>query len=674
MYDPLIRTLSTSLLLSKKWFKSRDGINPQREKQLSAHETSTFYTKTDILIDMHLNDLKRPIAAVPGGIRAMRYKYLPHEEIEAADRVFINAKVYSVALDDTVTRAEAVAVKNGKIIYVGTDEGASSFIGKRTKVTDCMGNTLLPGFGDGHMHICQCTPRYVGVSFIKLQKKHKKADYYIRQIQKLLTTYREKHPDARVIHGFGWDRGWFDGSLGFPVRPFTRKDIDAVVSDIPVMLFSYCGHVVLLNSKALEDGGLLHTGVEQVHGGLIRIGEDGIPDGYVQETAAINNIRARTPSIAYTKEDVQSAITSCLSDLAKQGLTLATDYLYDKTGYEVISKMAKEGNLTLRVRGSFTLFDKTAEDDLAYAVKNKQIYDVDDVMKVDTAKFFIDGNYALREPYTPETCKNMGWDEDFCGELLWDTGRFNEFAAAAQKAGFNLHAHAMGDRAVDVSAAVFSSARKSGDPEKKRRNVIVHLTLVSEEAKQTMADAGIVANVQPLWTGITAHGNESEYSALGKERFVSLYPYQSIIDHGVTVACGSDFPVSPSDLFGGIQTAVTRLPAPNNDLYELCKNDPVVNPSECVSLQDAIKSNTINVAYELGLEDVTGTIEPDKSADLILLDRNLENTPVDKICETKVLETVFRGNTVYKSRMRDKSRLKDCNPIPVTGPGLGIQE
>lgn len=136
---------------------------------------------------------------------------------------------------------------------------------------------------------------------------------------------------------------------------------------------------------------------------------------------------------------------------------------------------------------------------------------------------------------------------------------------------------------------------------------------------------------------------------IGVERISELYPCQSFIDAGIIAAFSSDFPISLCDTFGGLQTAITRHPAPSLEIYEISKNDAVENPDECISFKDAIKALTINAAYELHYDDAAGSIELNKSADFILLDRDLENTPVDMIYDTKVLETVFKGKTVYKA-------------------------
>ena len=567
-----------------------------------------------------------------------------------ADRVFRNAKIYSVALDDTVTRAEAVAVAGGKIVYVGTNDGAAPFIGPKTEVTDCKGKTILPGFGDGHMHIGLAERRYGGVILYDLMSEIHEPEFYIKEIQKRLRDYVASHPDTKAVLGSGWDRAWFDGSINNnPIRPFTRHDLDAAVSDRPVILDSYCGHLCLYNSKALEEAGLLRTGVEQIPGGEIRMGADGIPDGFIQETAAINGVKALTPSSNWTKEARREAIASAFKDMAKEGITIATDYLHVKDAYDVLAQMAKDGEFTARVSGSFTLYNETADADLAYASEHRKEYEVGDLMKADAAKFFIDGNFALFDPYTKEACEALGVEEGFCGDLLWDEEIFRKTAVAALKAGFHLQVHAMGDRAVSVSAKAFADAAEIADKDKTKRNVIIHITLIDEETKRRMGKAGIIANVQPLWEGITVTGNEQELTFLGEKRFKNLYPCGSLMENGIVVAFGSDFTVNAFDTFGSLQTAITRLLSPHDVQYELCINDPVVNPAECISLQQAVKAGTINVAYELDLDKITGSIEVGKSAELVLIDRDIEATPADKLAEIKVVETVFKGKTVYKA-------------------------
>ena len=171
-----------------------------------------------------------------------------------ADKVYKNAKVYSIALDGTETHAEAIAIKDGKFVYVGDEAGVAEWIGNTTEVIDCNGKSVIPGLGDAHLHNAQASLMYRTCSFSDIVPNPKvdTPEGVIKQIQEKLKAYAEMHRDIPVIRGFGWNRAWFSGGLQGIVRPFTRHDVDAVVSDKPVVLVSFCGHLALLNTKALE--------------------------------------------------------------------------------------------------------------------------------------------------------------------------------------------------------------------------------------------------------------------------------------------------------------------------------------------------------------------------------------------------------------------------------------
>jgi predicted amidohydrolase YtcJ len=174
-----------------------------------------------------------------------------------ADRILKNAKVYSVTLDDQVIRADAVGISDDKIIFVGSNQDAEAYIGEDTVVTDCAGKSVLPGFGDAHMHFAWSAKKYAVADVANIvDKKKATPDDVIEKIQGVLKDYAEEHKNYAVIQGIGWDRFWFLGALQGITRPFTRHDLDAAVPDRPVVMLSYCGHVMVLNTKAIEAAGL----------------------------------------------------------------------------------------------------------------------------------------------------------------------------------------------------------------------------------------------------------------------------------------------------------------------------------------------------------------------------------------------------------------------------------
>ncbi|MCQ2157508.1 MAG: amidohydrolase family protein, partial [Bacteroidales bacterium] len=188
------------------------------------------------------------------------------------------------------------------------------------------------------------------------------------------------------------------------------------------------------------------------------------------------------------------------------------------------------------------------------------------------------------------------------------------------------------------------------DPEHKLRNIIAHNMLVAPEDVQRMGENHIIANVQPLWMNENEVDNPSMTYMYGAEQQKRFYPFKSFIDAGVVCANGTDFTITMPDPFAAIQIAMTRrVVATDKDWYERCKDIPALNPDECVSLDEIVKALTINVAYQLHMEDITGSIETGKSAELVILDGDLENTPVEDICRLSVVETIIKGKTEYKA-------------------------
>lgn len=567
----------------------------------------------------------------------------------AADRVFVNAKVYSISLDDEITHAEALAISGCRIVYVGDEEGVQEFIGKKTEVTDCGGNTLMPAFNDGHMHFSIAVRRF-GVADLNFTPgADDTPEDAIREIQRRVKEFADAHPDDPVIHGSGWDRSWFTGQLKGPQRPFTRHDIDEIIPDRPVVLDSYCGHVAMFNTKALEMAGVLSADTPEPEAGILRRGADGIPDGYVQEPVLIGPLCARIPDFNFTEQQSREGMLAAQKVFLGKGYALVTDCMKTAGAYEPLREIAKDGSLKMRVGGTFLIMDATREEDMQYAIDNRKSFNVGDMFTINTVKYFVDGNPSPIAPFTPQYLKDNGLPDDYVEPLLWDEQHLVESFKQAVAEGFNIHIHTMGDRAQKAVVNALVEAQKL-DPEHKLRNIIAHNMLVDPIDIKRMGENGIIANVQPLWmnTNEIVEGNITyEY---GKKQHERAYPFKSLLDAGVICANGTDFTVILPDPMAAIQIAMTRRVVPTDiDWYERCKDVPAMNPSECVGLNDIVKALTINVAYQLHLEEVTGSLEVGKSAEIVLLDGDLENTPVEDICKLNIAETIIKGKTEYKA-------------------------
>lgn len=563
---------------------------------------------------------------------------------ETADKVYRNAKVYSVALDGTETHAEALVIKDGKFAYVGDETGATEWIGDATEVIDCKGKSVIPGLGDAHLHHAQAVLKYGTCSFSHIvpNPETDTPDGVVKLIQEKLKTYAEEHKNAPVIRGFGWDRMWFAGVLQGIVRPFTRHDVDAVIPDKPVVLTSFCGHLVLLNTKALEAAGV--TKDTDDHHGLIVKEADGTPSGYISEPAIFRPIIYSIPNYDFTPEEYHDCLKKAFNDLNASGYTLLCDCQQVESSYAVLSEMARNGEFTARVSGVHNVNDATRESDLEKAIANRTKFDVDELFMVDTVKYFADGSLAMIEPYTERASdKEPGTREP----LLWDEEHLKESMALANKEGFNIHTHAMGSYAIRRVIDCYENAQQLY-PNPKIRNIIAHCTFIEPEDRVRMGKSHIIASNQPGWFSDNPTEEPVMVAWWGEDVVRQTYPSKSLISNGVVCAYGSDFPVNAAYGLAGIQVAMTRRHVKLDPTYELFKDLPAALPNECVSLKEALQAHTIHVAYQAHLEKVTGSIEVGKSAELVVLDSNIETTPADQIQDIKVLETVFKGKTVFK--------------------------
>ncbi len=563
-----------------------------------------------------------------------------------ADKVYKNAKIYSVLLDGTEIHAEAVAIQDGKFVYVGDEEGVSEWIGSGTEVIDCHGNSVIPGLGDAHMHLAHASKKFGTCSFSDIvpNPKTDTPEEVIKQIQEKLKAFAKEHTDDKVIRGIGWDRMWFSGGLQGIVRPFTRHDLDAVVPDKPVVLMSFCGHRMMLNTKALEAAGVTKDTDDQ--GGLIVKEADGSPSGYIKEPVAYVPIIERVPNYDYTPEDHHACLKKAFEMFSSCGFTLLCDCQQTGSVYPVLSEMAKRGEFTARVSGVHNVNDETRQEDLEKAIKNRTKFDVEDLFTVDTVKYFADGSLSMIEPYLETASgKEPGTRE----ALLWDEEHMKESMALANKEGFNVHTHAMGSYTIKRVIDCYENAQKL-HPNPVIRNIIAHDTFIAEDDRARMGKSHIIASNQPGWFSASPTEESVMVSYWGEEVVREAYPCKSLIDNGVVCAFGSDFPVNEEYGLAGIQVAMTRRHVKMDPTFEFYKDVPAAKPEECISLKESLQAHTIHTAYQAHLENVTGSIEVGKSAELVVLDSDIENTPADKIQDIKVLETVFKGNTVYKKR------------------------
>jgi predicted amidohydrolase YtcJ len=548
-----------------------------------------------------------------------------------ADTVYTNGVVYTV--DAARSTAQAVAVAGGRIVFVGDNAGALAYAGAGTKTVDLGGRFVMPGFIDAHMHASMAVADLYTVYLYGLKS--------IKAWQKAVRNFVKQHPDLTFIQGSGWSNPFAPG-----IGP-TRNQLDAVVKNKPAVLYSEDGHSVWCNSKALRLAGITAKTKNPKGGVIERFPGTRTPSGTLRENA-VTLVETIIPS--YTVDQMKAGIEYFQKDTAGPlGLTTVADAVVNTTDgdgvatFQAYEQLAQADALTVRVRAAIGLNpDKgPIADQVAAAVVEKAKHTTD-LFQANDAKLFVDGvveghTALLTYPYKDKP--------GFLGVPVWPTyDALQDASVRAAQAGLQLHYHAIGDAAVSQALNAIGAA-ESAVGSIAIRGKITHLQLVAPTDFVRFAQLKAIALPQPYWAVKDDYYYNIQLPYLGKWRADREYPIKSFFDNGVVVASSSDYPVTyPPDPLDAIQTGVMRwFQGP----YEWAKEGDILWPAQRVTREQMIESFTINGAYSFFLENETGSIEAGKSADFVVLDRNILTCPVRTIGKGKVLLTVFRGKTAF---------------------------
>ncbi|MED6333635.1 MAG: amidohydrolase [Pseudomonadota bacterium] len=541
-----------------------------------------------------------------------------------AELLMLNGKVYTVNHEQSW--AEAIAITDGRIIWVGNSEEANQWQGEGTRTIDLGGKMVLPGFQDIHIH-----PVHSGVSYQQCALFDVEG---VELLQQRIKQCAESEP-GEWIRGGGWLVTNFAPS-GLP----DKKLLDEIVPDRPVALKSSDGHSMWVNSLALELAGINADTQDPAGGRIDRYPNSTEPSGSLQETSAMNLVHIVEPEL--TQEELEAGLAYSRDHLHSLGITAVQDALLKLTpgdayfGLPAYLALEERGELNLHViNAMYWQNDISLEEQLPAFLKARDestpyIHNTaikiwqDGVIETETA--------ALLEPYL-----NRG--DQFVGELLNEPAVLNEAVAALDAAGFQIHFHAIGDRAIRSAFDSIQAAREANGKHDNRHH-ISHIQLFSPEDIARFAELGVVANFQPLWAIEDGYITDLTIPRIGEERGKFLYPIGSVQRTGARVAFGSDWYVTSANPLDGIEAAVTRLDPDG-------KTDEPLGENEEINLAQAIENYTLNSAYVNFLDVDTGSIEIGKLADIIVLDRNLFDVPASEINQVRVIATLFRGELVF---------------------------
>jgi hypothetical protein len=547
----------------------------------------------------------------------------------SADLVFVNGAVYTV--DQMRSRARAVAVAGGRISAVGDDDEIRRLVGRTTEVVDLQGRTLLPGFQDAHVH-----PPSGGLEMLRCDLNER---YTLAEYEPLIAKYAAEHPDVPWILGGGWYMG------AFPSGAPPKEPLDRLVPDRPAFLDSRDGHSAWVNSCALELAGIDASTLDPPDGRIER-SEDGSPSGTLHE-GAMELVWKLAPQD--TTEDNTEGLRIAQTYLHSLGITAWQDaHVGLDTSYRTFDAYvgaAESGDLTARVVGALWWDRHRGEEQIDALVQARERGAVGRFSPT-SVKIMQDGvieNFtaAMLEPYLD----GEGLPTDNRGISFVDPESLNGYVTTLDALGFQVHFHAIGDRAVREALDAIEAARRANGPNDLRHH-IAHIQVVHPDDVPRFRELGVVANGQPLWASHETQMDELTIPFIGPERASWQYPFRSLVAAGATLAFGSDWSVSSPDPLAEMYIAIERRVPPDYEFLGEHAGE-VLLPEERIDLPTAIAAFTMGSAYVNHLDDVTGSIEVGKEADLVAFDRDLFAGPVEDLLEASVELTLVAGERVH---------------------------
>jgi predicted amidohydrolase YtcJ len=547
-------------------------------------------------------------AAVPAPVAAVG---------PAADLVLRNGAVYTV--DAARSWAEAVAVKDGKIVFVGRDADLGERLGPATQVVDLKGRMVIPGMQDAHIH-----PISGGIEASACDLNGKRtAEEYLATIK----AYADAHPDEPWILGGGWLMSAF-GPGGMPSRAL----LDAVVPDRPVYLSSTDGHTTWVNSKALEIAGITRDTPDPADGRIDRDPKTGEAIGSLQEGAG-DLVGRHVPP--WSKEKRIEGLRYTQRMLNGYGITAIQDASVREADLEAYAALDAAGGLSLKaVVSQWWERDKGLEQIASMEARRSKY--THGRVRATAVKMMQDG---VMENYTAVMTEPYHVHGSPTGIPMIDPGLLKKAVTQLDAKGFQVHFHAIGDGAIRQCLDAVQAAREANGNSGLRHH-ISHIQMINPVDLPRFRPLGVVANFQPLWGWADEYITKLTTPFIGEERTRWMYPIAQMHASGAMIAFGSDWSVSTANPFVEMEVAVRRADPSIPD-------GEVFLPEQRIALPEAIAAFTMGSAWVNGMERETGSIEAGKAADLVVLDRNLFTIDPRDISETRALLTLLDGKPVH---------------------------
>jgi predicted amidohydrolase YtcJ len=569
--------------------------------------------------------------------------------LENADKLFINGIIYSI--DNKNKSYEGMAVKEGEIIALGSNEDVKSYSNEKTEIVDLKYMVVLPGFIFAHSNIQERI-------MIKKDELSLFEGTNPWQYLKMIQSYVDSHPEEEVIYGLGWKSINFEGAPNnndryLEVFKGPRKNwLEEIKTQKPIVLKSADNHALWLNNKAFEYFKISKNTKPPV-GGIIELNEEGELWGTLKGNAVslINTDSLRK----YSDIKYLDTFIKFQNKLHSYGVTSIGLIEEKRISLEIYRRLEITNKLKTRVIYGVTIMPyevcrKTISEQMHQLKRHKIIYETD-LFNISIAKVYVDGIIGMGTAYLFKNYESQKKLNITNGLFMWDIAEFKDAIEMVNRLEFNTIIHASGDFACKL--AIDGLEYSINNVKNRCRNSLIGLELITKYYIKKMKLLNINSIIKPFWFYKSNELEESEILFIGEERAQREYPVKSLVDNGVVTAGGLDEEISGElNPLNAIESAVIRnlydfIPSGYPEKINFNDMRYRLNPSERISILEAIKMFTINAAYVLGKEDQIGSLEIGKKADFIVLDKNIFKVEPLDIHEINIIQTYFNGELVY---------------------------
>lgn len=518
--------------------------------------------------------------------------------------------------------AQALVIEGGRILAIGRARDMAALAGPGCGRIDAGGRLVLPGFQDAHVHLLSG-----GTDLATAAQLYDAAD--LPALQRALAAHAARVPDMAVVIGAGWQAGTF-GDLNL-----TAAVIDAVVPDRPAIIYDSSYHNACLNSAAMMRVGLVAGTPDPANGHFV-IDRHGAPTGVLHEDA-IPWAAARLPALA--EGDRLAGLRAGQAHANAHGITGILDPRIEPADAAIYAGLADRGGLTLWAAGAGLVTPGDTPETALARLTAMRAAAPGPEWHIQSAKFFMDGVFenrtaALLSPYADASGGNC--------PTMFTPDQTRALFTALDAARFQIHVHVIGDAAARVALDGLAAARAANGAWPALHQ-LAHLQLSDPADLPRLAALGAMANIQPLWARYDPVVPDVALDMIGAVRLAQTYAFRRMLDAGAPFCLSSDWPVSTLNPFEIIETAVTRTARRGDN-----PRDPFL-PDQALTVDQAVLGYTVHAAAACWRAGHTGRLMPGYSADLVVLDQDILTCPSDRISETRVLLTLFRGDAVHRA-------------------------